>query len=320
MSLKIKTKDFLETEEGLIFAVVSATLENEQCLSFLRYVRSKTSSKWQKLDTTQANSHLKKYYPSYLYHSSVLDADLHAVPITKIKKHHRATKKMSDLVSSEVADNPLQVKLIQLVSLLVENGAELDSLGVTGSFLIGAENEKSDIDLVVYDRDAFHRTRDIFKNLIQQNDLSALDQKFWEEAYQRRSPSLAFDEYVWHEKRKYNKAVFENIKFDLSLVTDDQKQDHSNKPYKKMGDVKIIAEVLDDKYAYDTPSSYSLNHPKYQSLISFTPTYTGQAFIGETVEISGLIEGSEDSNDRRIIIGSSREAPGEYIKVVRSKN
>ncbi len=318
MSLQIKTKDFLETEEGLVFAVVSDKQENDCCLCFLRYIRSETKNKWQKLDTKQANLYLRKNFPSYLYYSSVFDAALHAVPTLKINKHHQATKRLIDLVACKEPKNSLQVKLVQLITLLVKNGTDLDFLGVTGSFLIGAENDKSDIDLVVYDRKVFHQTRTVINNLIKENHLSALDQDFWEDAYKRRLPSLTFDEYVWHEKRKYNKAVFENIKFDLSLVTDDQKQEHSNQPYKKVGKVEITTEVSNDEYAFDTPSSYSLKHPQLQRLICFTPTYTGQAFIGETVEVSGFIEESEDGNDRRIIIGSSREAPGEYIKVIRS--
>ncbi|MEY3107605.1 MAG: hypothetical protein RIT35_1783, partial [Pseudomonadota bacterium] len=44
-------------------------------------------------------------------------------------------------------------------------------------------------------------------------------------------------------------------------------------------------------------------------------TYTGQAVKGETVEVSGLVEQTKEGL-KRIVVGSSREAPGEYIKVV----
>ena len=69
---------------------------------------------------------------------------------------------------------------------------------------------------------------------------------------------------------------------------------------------------------FDYPARYRLDHNEIVEALSFTPTYNGQAFTGETVEISGVLEESGDGC-RRIIVGSSREAPGEYIKVLSCK-
>jgi predicted nucleotidyltransferase len=49
--------------------------------------------------------------------------------------------------------------------------------------------------------------------------------------------------------------------------------------------------------------------------VSYTATYTGQVKFGERVEISGLLERSS-SGDQRVMVGSSREAEGQYIKVI----
>lgn len=315
---EIKPKDFLETAEGLIFAVVAAGEEEGQALTFLRYVISETSGKLQKLDTNQANTYLRKSYPSYLFHSSVFDADLHGVPLDKIKKHHRPIEKLNMLMVSHPVNNSLQTTAVQLADLLIENGVSSDHLGITGSFLIGAENEKSDIDLVIYDRDVFHQAREITKDLIAQGKFSALNNDSWQDAYDRRSCSLTLEEYVWHEKRKYNKALFKGVKFDLSLVAETNESD--NRIYSKKGKVTITAEVINDHNAFDTPSYYYLNHPEFDKVICFTPTYAGQAVTGDTVEISGFIEEAEDGEEQRIIVGSSREAPGEYIKVIDHQN
>jgi hypothetical protein len=39
--------------------------------------------------------------------------------------------------------------------------------------------------------------------------------------------------------------------------------------------------------------------------------------VGETIEIAGMLEEDEHGN-QRIVVGSSREAQGEYIKVIRT--
>jgi predicted nucleotidyltransferase len=51
-------------------------------------------------------------------------------------------------------------------------------------------------------------------------------------------------------------------------------------------------------------------------VVSFTATYTGQAVNGELIEIAGVVE-QNAHGVKRIVIGSSREAHGEYIKVIR---
>ena len=319
MSSEYKPKDFLETPEGLVFAVVAHGLEGDRVYAFLRYVTQTQADvdhkKWKKLNTDLANSLLRETHPSYLFHSSLFDADLHGVPIDKITKHHQPTKKLKELMNVAFnQQNPLQKKLVKLVDLLLRQGIQLDQLGVTGSFLIGAENEKSDIDLVIYDRGIFHQAREIIKDLIHQGELSVVDDHFWGDSYDRRGTSLTIEEYVWHEKRKFNKAVFKSIKFDLSLVVPPTESD--DRVYSKKGKVVFSAKVIDDQQAFDSPSSYELDHQDYKKVICFTPTYTGQAMIGDVVEVSGFIEESQDEQDQRVIVGSSREAPGEYMKVI----
>ncbi len=314
-----KPKDFLETAEGLVFAVVAHGLEDGRALTFLRYVPQvgeKKIKNWKKLNTEQANSFLKKSHPFYLFHSSRFDADLHGIPADKVTKHHRPSEKLRELMNVPISQKSfLQKNLTQLVDLFVSQGVQFAQLGVTGSFLIGAENDKSDIDLVIYDRRIFHKARGIIKDLIHKNKLSALDDNFWKNSYDRRGCSLMFEEYIWHEKRKYNKAVFNKIKFDLSLVTDSKKLD--NRVYSKKGKVIFSAKVIENKMAFDTPCSYVLDFPDHKKVICFTPTYAGQAMIGDVVEVSGFIEESEDGIERRVIVGTTREAVDEYIKVIR---
>ena len=89
------SKDFIETAEGLIFAVVEHSTEQGKALCFLRYV--KVDGEWKKVTTEPANAFLKQHHPDYLHYSPVLDAHLHAVAINRIVKHHQPKQRLQKL-------------------------------------------------------------------------------------------------------------------------------------------------------------------------------------------------------------------------------
>jgi predicted nucleotidyltransferase/beta-phosphoglucomutase-like phosphatase (HAD superfamily) len=321
-------KDFIETTEGLIFAVVEQGLEDGKVLCFLRYVRG--SSGWKKLATEQANQLLQQQYPDYLHYSTVLDAHLHAVAVERVARHHQPKHRLQQLMQAsrhDIARNgvyaasqpgagaaAVEQDLQRLCRLFEQHGLDLAQIGITGSLLIGVQNLKSDIDLVCYGRDVFHQCRAITRRLIEQGHLQALNDQDWQQSYERRSCDLSLDEYVWHERRKCNKAVINGRKFDLNFI------DHGASPepiaYQKCEPITLQCKVIDDVYAFDYPAEFKIDHHQISSVVSFTATYTGQAIAGEIIEVSGVLEQSEHGV-KRIVVGSSREAHGEYIKVIR---
>lgn len=80
-------KDFVETPEGLIFAVVENTVEQGCVLGFLRYVKVANNG-WCKVNTEQATRLLQQDYPEYLFYSKTIDVTLHGVAMKRIKTHH----------------------------------------------------------------------------------------------------------------------------------------------------------------------------------------------------------------------------------------
>jgi HAD superfamily hydrolase (TIGR01509 family) len=304
-------KDFIETAEGLIFAVVERGLEDGKVLCFLRYVHD--SSGWKKVATEQANQLLQQQYPDYLHYSPVLDAHLHAVAIERIVKHHQPKHRLQQLMLATRHD-AVEQDLYRLCRLLEQHGLDLTQIGITGSLLIGVQNLRSDIDLVCYGRDVFQQCRAITRRLIEQGDLQALNDQDWQQSYERRSCDLSLDDYVWHERRKCNKAVINGRKFDLNFI------DHGASPepivYQKCEPITLQCKVINDVHAFDYPAEFKIDHDHISSVVSFTATYTGQAVAGEMVEVSGVLEQSEHGV-KRIVVGSSREARGEYIKVIR---
>ncbi|MBT3505701.1 MAG: hypothetical protein HN475_08045 [Piscirickettsiaceae bacterium] len=305
-------KDFIETEEGLIFAVVSYGPQAGKVGCFLRYVRS--GSGWQKVATEEANTLLAENYPQYLYHSQQFDAAFHAVSIECIVQHHRPEQVLIDLISIEACDQIMR-RLQRLIIILVRYGAGIHELGVTGSLLIGAQKSESDIDLVVYGRDEFHKIRSGLKQAVTEGALSLLDDALMRDNFRRRLGELSYDDFSWHENRKFNKAVIDGTKFDIGMV-DFQLKEDENKQYKKQGVLTLVTRVIDDQFSFDFPARYSLNHDEISEVVVYTQTYVGQAKVGEKIEVSGAIECDVVTGQCRLIVGSSREAVGEYIKVI----
>ncbi len=302
-------KDFIETTEKLVFAVVAQNLEQNKVLCFLRYVRGKTGQK--KYVTEEANLFLQQHYPDYLHYSPVLDAHLHAVSVNRIISHHQPKQRLQAILHAEQADE-VEHDLIALCRLLQTHGLDLTHCGVTGSLLIGAQQHSSDIDLVCYERGVFQYCRELVRELIARQTLQDLHEQDWQDSYQRRDCDLSFADYVWHEQRKFNKALINGRKFDVSLINPCASP---STRYQKCGAITLQAQVIDDTAAFDYPAEFKLNHPHIDSVVSFTATYTGQAVKGETVEVSGLVE-QNSQGVKRIVVGSSREAHGEYIKVM----
>lgn len=305
-----QAKDFIQTKEGLVFAVVEQGLENGKVLCFLRYKQQGES--WQKLATQQANQLLKTHYPQYLFYSEVKSAHLHAISVSSISVHYQPRQRLQSILAKQNPD-AIEQDLIALCQLLIEQGMQLHDLGVTGSLLIGAQQTNSDIDLVVYGRTAFHQHRVIIRRLIAKAKLQQLDKAAWQDSYQRRLCDLSYSEYVWHEQRKYNKALIKQRKFDLNLIEPVIEQ--ANISYLKQGTIIIQATVIDAHKAFDYPAKFMLDHPFIAEIVCYTATYTGQAEQGERIEVSGQLE-IASTGQMRILVGSTREAQGEYIKVI----
>jgi predicted nucleotidyltransferase len=303
-------KDFIETRDGLRFAVVQQGLEHGKVLCFLRYLYQ--HSRWQKVNTAQANAWLQQHQPQYLHYSNNLEARLHAVAVTQISQHYQPRRRLQQLISQINQQDSVVSDVVALCQLLQSAGLDLNQIGITGSLLLGCHNDTSDIDLVFYQRAAFHQARQWIAQGLAAGQLQALSEADWQAAYARREGSLSLAEYVWHEQRKYNKALINQRKVDISFVN---RAIETTGVYHKQGAITLIAQVRDDTQGFDYPAIFQLHHPQIQTVLCFTATYTGQAQTGEWVEIAGQWEVA-DNGEQRLVVGSSREAQGEYIKVV----
>jgi predicted nucleotidyltransferase len=306
-------KDFIQTKQGLVFAVVSYQAHEGKVGCFLRYVRN--GDAWKKIDTEQANQLLRQSYPEYLYQSTQFDAMFHAVAVKDIVEHHRPETRLQYVLQQEPRDN-IEHKLHLLIPILVRFGVNCDFLGLTGSMLINQQCSTSDIDLVVFGRKNFQKTRQALKSAIHSGELRDLDLTLMNNNFHRRAGELSFDEFSWHEYRKYNKASIDGTKFDIGMVCLSSEIQQDDEQYQKQGMRTIITKVVNDLHAFDFPAVYLVDNKLTPEVLSFTHTYVGQAKKGELVEVSGAVECNIATGKCRLIVGSTREAEGEYIKVI----
>jgi len=308
----IRPKDYISIDDKLIFAVVSEYQEEDRALTYLRYIKDENGM--QKLDTRQASTLIRESYPELLFHSQYADIDLHGIALASIKQIYRPEQTIVQLLNMKSPDNKQQ-DAINIIKLLLDAGCQQDFMGITGSLMLDTHNEQSDIDLIIYGRERFFKARKCIQQFLESGELKLLNQSVWQETYERRDCSLSFEDYHSHELRKFNKCISGTSKVDISMIPETYERFQENGPYKKMGKDKIVSIVTEDAYAYDFPARYIIDHDTINEVVSYTATYTGQAQKGEKIEAAGYIEQGNDGKNR-LLVGTSREAAGEYIRVV----
>ena len=136
--------------------------------------------------------------------------------------------------------------------------------------------------------------------------------ELWRKVYTKRKPEIPYDVFVLHEQRKWNRGQINQTYFDILYTR--SYDNLAGAPSGKgtvLGKKTIEATVADASLAFDNPAVYLVEHDEITKVLSFTHTYSGQALTGETIEACGVVE--QHGDERWLIVGTTREARGEYI-------
>ena len=303
MKKPLRLRDFIEDPEGRLYAV-SAYDNTERAGCILRYIpdpdgerENLSGSRYHKLEFEEAFAYILREKPEY--------ADsIQRIPLADIRRVFKPEEEIGAIMRRNI-----RVSRLAGILDLPER-----TYGCTGSLLCGLENEGSDIDLVVYGR-TFFSARKLLKVAMKKGLIGSITDDTWDFIYRKRNPELTKDEFLVHEKRKWNRGQIDAVYFDI-LYT---------RPYSALnpfplvkgkicGTITIQAEVTDASLAFDSPAVYMVNHDEIRRVLSFSHTYSGQALAGELIEARGVCE--EHNGEKWLIVGTTREARGEYIRSI----
>lgn len=298
--IPIRLRDFIEDADGLLYAV--STYDNEDRVGgVLRYVPEPggrrvhpSGRRYTKYDFEEAYAFISKNKPQYA-------GLLHRIPHGDI----RAVYKPDLEIGRIAATHPRVKRLLDLFSL------PAGTVGCTGSLLCQLDDETSDIDMVVYGKHWF-LAQALVRQGIRDGKVEGLSEEMWRKVYEKRRPEIPYDQFVLHEQRKFNRGQVEGTYFDILYTRSyDEIRTAPTGKGAVIGKMTIEAKVTDASLAFDNPAVYEVSHESVSKVLSFTHTYSGQALAGETIEACGICE--QHGNERWLIVGTTREARGEYI-------
>jgi predicted nucleotidyltransferase len=298
--MPIRLRDFILDPDGWIYAV--STYDNDDRVGcVLRYVPDKcgervshSGQRYKKYDFEDAYALIAAHKPEY--------ADLvQRVPVCDVQ----TVLKPEQEIHRIAAAHPRVRQLLDLFSL------PPGTVGCTGSLLCQLDNDTSDIDMVVYGEHWFDAQATVRRG-IRDGTIDRLSPEMWRKVYDKRRPELSYDDFVRHEERKWNRGEISGTYFDILYTRSyDNLSCVSAIRGNVLGKQIIEATVTDASLAFDNPAVYTVDHESIAKVLSFTHTYSGQALAGEMIEACGVCE--EHGDERWLIIGTTREARGEYI-------
>ena len=334
--MRARPRDFIYTTDDLFFATTTYLHPNDRILSFLRYIpdlngdRSLNSKKYVKVDSKKAYDFLGTNYPDYLFDCDITGVQMMGVPSEKIEKILQPTERLKEIMESEDR-NPLLEKVVKLADTFHDHtGLSYNKMGVSGSILPGLYiKNASDIDFVIYGLKNHRMIMKSFAEIKETNGvLKAVGEDYWQKLYKKRivDSSLSYDEFRWYESRKHNRGLIDGTLFDILQTRDwdEISGTYGKTRYSPMGTIEIECTVSDAIAAYDNPAVYKVEdvtvlnglEVPISEVASYTHTYSGQAVEGERVVARGKLEKvMNETTSYRLIVGTTRESIGEYIKL-----
>ncbi len=321
---------YLETNEGLFFAVKGLEHPPDRLIGVLRYapdpdgVREKGGTRYHRLyHFAEQEELLRSLYPKYLVYDSVFHATLQSVPRSQVRRIYNPCAQLQEMAAS-AALSEIERDAVLFAGLL-QKGVEVPSfaIGISGSLLIGLHTEHSDLDVSVFGADNCRKIYGKLGSLLDSVDgLCRLDNNAIEELHRQRAVDthIPFKEFADVEKNKVCQGIFHQRPYFIRFIKEahEWNQPYGSVQYTPLGRARITAKIWDDREAIFTPCRYVLSDVEVltgmelfiDEIVSFRGRFCEQAWMGQTVIAEGTLESIENSRGERmyrLLLGNSPE-------------
>ncbi|MFX1324815.1 MAG: nucleotidyltransferase domain-containing protein [Promethearchaeota archaeon] len=309
--------DYIQTKNSNLYFDVKGLLHpNDRKICFIRFYphprgdRIKKGVKYRKVyNLEERYSLIRGKYPEFIFYSKEFDLEVQSVKNQDIEKIYTPREFLQELRVKEDLSNIEQYSL-NLCELLINEGSiSQDSLGITGSVMIGLDKEDSDIDIIIYGTDTSYNLQQKLPKLLKESKkFRKYNLEEYKSHYNWRAggSNIPFEDFVKSEQRKLHQGKFYGYDYFIRYIKspEDWEGSYYDFKYSNLGRIKVKVLIIDSKDALFTPCSYKIDNVEVLENISkieidfkeileinsFRARFCEQAKEGEVVTVEGKLE------------------------------
>ena len=308
--------DYIETNNNLFFDVKGLLHPKDRIICFIRFYpnpsgdRTKDGIKYSKIyDLNKRYEFLRTNFPKYLFYSNELDLELQGVTLEDIKKIYTPREYFKNLYqrTNLTRLEELSKELCEL--FIVDGGVPEDSIGISGSPMVGLHKDYSDIDIIIYGTENGLQFQENLNDILtdcgfcrKYNSQEFITHYKWRAG----GSDVSFNDFVKSEQRKLHQGMYKGYDFFIRYIKSpkDWNGVFSDFKYSNIGRIKLKAKISDATNSIFTPCSYKIDlikiiesdipfDDKKQNLSeisSFRGRFCEHAKNGENIIVEGKLE------------------------------
>lgn len=325
--------DLIRTKDKVIFDVKGLVHPPNKVVAFPRYIpsfegdRIKEGEKYTKIyNLAERFEYLTNKTPDLLVSDPVFGEHLCEVPLASIEKYFDPIKTLQTIRAADHLE-PLEKKAVSLTEELKEAaGIPWNSIGISGSVMVGLFTLQSDIDPLVYGSENCQKAYEALQGLLktEKAQFKKYSREELHELFEFRSKDtrMSFDDFEQVEARKAFQGKYQGIDYFIRFVKEwnEVNEQYGDICYETKGYATVSGTVADASESLFTPCTYLLENVRIlegkkietiSEIASFRGRFCKQAERGELVTAKGKVELVNDkkrnTSYHRIIIGNRPE-------------
>ncbi|WP_051875155.1 hypothetical protein [Streptomyces exfoliatus] len=313
----MRDRDYLLDRAGVVFKVIGDVHPPTHYLGYVKYYPDDKGDRQLFGRTYRQNTIVSKAFgiladrPECYLYSDTIGCVITGVPRQDVTRHYSCRHALTVLHQAPelLGDSAVARDLKAIIDRVVDLGAT-DLLGVTGSFLVGCFNARSDIDLVCYGPRGYEAARELFsdRTLIRPYEGDALTRLYLRRA--KYMTGSSFDVLMRQETRKLQGLTARaDAHINCEPLREDGDHTFTDVTTKEVGAISVVATITDDTQGLATPALYGIgvdtvihstvDDPeifarRITHMRSYLGAYTGAFRTGDAVYLSGKLVHTKD--------------------------